>query len=126
MQDQGQVRSLQGLEDFGITNAKTIWWNLSSPALYEQALQRHEGLMAHLGPFVVRTGQYTGRSPNDKYLVRESSSQDKIYWGEVNRPFSPDRYEALRARILAYLEEKICMSKTVTWVQTRSIGFPLE
>ncbi|MBW1982620.1 MAG: phosphoenolpyruvate carboxykinase (ATP) [Deltaproteobacteria bacterium] len=106
MQEQGQVRSLHGLQDFGITNARAIWWNLSSPALYEQALQRHEGLMAHLGPLVVRTGQYTGRSPNDKYVVREPSSQDKIYWGEVNRPFSPERYESLRARILAYLEGK--------------------
>ncbi len=106
MQDQGKVRSFHGLEDFGITNAKTVWWNLSSPALYEHSLQRHEGLMAHLGPLVVRTGQYTGRSPNDKYLVREPSSQDKIYWGEVNRPFSPERYEDLRARILAYLEGK--------------------
>jgi phosphoenolpyruvate carboxykinase (ATP) len=75
MQDQGLVRSLHGLEDFGITNANTIWWNLSSPALYEHALQRHEGLMSHLGPLVVRTGQYTGRSPHDKYLVREPSSQ---------------------------------------------------
>ena len=106
MQDQGQARSLHGLEDFGITNANTIWWNLSSPTLYEHAIQRHEGLMSHLGPLVVRTGQYTGRSPNDKYLVREPSSQEKIYWGEINRPFSPERYEALRARILAYLEGK--------------------
>jgi len=62
--------------------------------------------MSHLGPLVVRTGQYTGRSPNDKYLVREPSSQDKIYWGEVNRPFSLERYEALRTRMLAYLEGK--------------------
>ena len=74
MQDQGKVRSFHGLEDFGITNAKTIWWNLSTPALYEHSLQRHEGLMAHLGPLVVRTGQYTGRSPNDKYLAREPNS----------------------------------------------------
>jgi phosphoenolpyruvate carboxykinase (ATP) len=62
--------------------------------------------MAHLGPLVVRTGQYTGRSPNDKFLVKEPSSQDKIYWGEVNRPFSQENYEALRARMLAYLEGK--------------------
>jgi len=104
MQDQGMVRSHHGLEDLGITNANTVWRNLSSPTLYEHSLQRHEGLLAHLGPLVVRTGQYTGRSPNDKYLVREPSSQDKIYWGAVNQPFSPERYNALRARILAYLQ----------------------
>ena len=106
MQDQGRVRSLQGLENFGITNANTVWWNLSSPALYEQALQRHEGILAHLGPLVVRTGQYTGRSPNDKFLVREPSSEHKVFWGEVNKEFSPERYNSLRRRMLAYLEGK--------------------
>ena len=63
MEQQGQVRSQQGLEAHGIRNANTVWWNLSTPALYEHAIQRHEGLLAHLGPLVVRTGQYTCKSP---------------------------------------------------------------
>ena len=59
-----------------------------------------------MGPLVVRTGQYTGRSPNDRYIVRESSSQDKIWWGKVNREFNEADYERLRARLTAYLQGK--------------------
>jgi phosphoenolpyruvate carboxykinase (ATP) len=106
MEHQGRVQSRYGLETHGITNANTVWWNLSTPALYEHALQRHEGLLAHLGPLVVRTGQYTGRSPRDKYVVREASSQEQVWWGEVNQPYDPARYEALRARLMAYLGGK--------------------
>jgi phosphoenolpyruvate carboxykinase (ATP) len=106
MQQQGQTASSYGLENHGIANPRTVWWNLSTPGLYEQTLWRYEGLLAHLGPLVVRTGQYTGRSPKDRFIVREPSSQDKIAWGEVNRPFAPERYVALRTRLLAYLEGK--------------------
>lgn len=106
MQQQGRVRSKYGLEMHGITNIKTVWWNLSTPTLYEHAMQRREGLLAHLGPLVINTGPYTGRSPKDKYFVREPSSQDKIGWGDVNRPVEAARYEALRARLIAHLQGK--------------------
>ncbi|HAA01889.1 MAG TPA: phosphoenolpyruvate carboxykinase (ATP), partial [Syntrophobacteraceae bacterium] len=74
MQNQGGIKGPSSLEDIGLTNVRSVWWNLSTPALYEHTLQNREGLLGHLGPLVVRTGQYTGRSPNDKYLVREPSS----------------------------------------------------
>src|SRR6185436_799763 len=106
MEQQGQVRSQRGLETHGIRNANTVWWNLSTPALYEHAIQRHEGRLAHLGPLVVTTGQYTGRSPKDKFIVREPTSDEEVWWGEVNQPFSPQRYAALRARLTAYLQGK--------------------
>jgi phosphoenolpyruvate carboxykinase (ATP) len=94
------------LEDQGIRNVNAIHWNLSTPALYEQVIQRREGRVAHLGPLVVRTGQHTGRSPNDKFIVREPSSEDRIWWGPVNRPMAPERFDALRRRLLAYLQGK--------------------
>jgi phosphoenolpyruvate carboxykinase (ATP) len=106
MQDQGAVPERHSLSEHGIRNIRTLWWNLSTPALYEQALERREGLLAHLGPLVVRTGQYTGRSPNDRYVVREPSSEGHIWWGKVNQPFSAERYDALRARLTAYLQGK--------------------
>lgn len=106
MVEQGRLAGQSGLEDLGIRNVKTVWWNLCTPALYEHALQRHEALMAHLGPLVVRTGQYTGRSPNDKYVVKEPSSQENIWWGKVNQPFNEERYAALRARLAAYFQGK--------------------
>ncbi len=93
-----------GLEDLGITNAGQIHFNLSTPLLYEEAIRRHEGRLAHLGPLVVRTGQFTGRSPKDKFIVREPSSQDRIGWGEVNQGMPEPAFEALHQRMLAYLQ----------------------
>ena len=106
MQEQGRAKSEYGLSAHGIRNANTVWWNLSTPALYEQAVQRHEGLVAHLGPLVTRTGQYTGRSPKDRFIVEDPSTRELIWWGTVNRGFSPQRYEILRARLTAYLQGK--------------------
>jgi phosphoenolpyruvate carboxykinase (ATP) len=83
-----------------------VYWNLPTPALYEEALKRNEGIMAHLGPLVVRTGQFTGRSPNDKFIVDEPSSHDHIWWGKVNRPFSQGRFDELHRRMASYLQGK--------------------
>ena len=80
------------LERHGIQNVNNVYWNLSTPLLYEEALRRHEGRMAHLGSFVVRTGQYTGRSPHDKFIVREPSSANQVWWGDVNRTLIVSRF----------------------------------
>ena len=65
---------MQDLSYLGIRNVGQIHHNLSTPALYEEAVRRREGWISHLGPLVVRTGQYTGRSADDKFVVREPSS----------------------------------------------------
>ncbi len=88
----------------GIRKAEAVWWNLSRSALLEQSLRRREGHLAASGPLVVRTGEYTGRSPNDRFFVREPGSEGSIHWGKTNRPFDADKYEALRARLFSYLE----------------------
>jgi phosphoenolpyruvate carboxykinase (ATP) len=106
MQEHGTRYSNHGLEHHGIVNVNDVYWNLPTSALYEEAVRRREGLIAHLGPLVVRTGHHTGRSPNDKFIVREASSQDDVWWGNVNRPFDSDRFERLYARLLAYLQLK--------------------
>jgi phosphoenolpyruvate carboxykinase (ATP) len=92
------------LSSLGITNVGYVFRNLSTPALYEEAIRRREGSVAHLGPLVVRTGQYTGRSADDKFIVREASSEDKIWWGNYNRPFDPEHFELLKIRLQAYLQ----------------------
>jgi phosphoenolpyruvate carboxykinase (ATP) len=81
-------------------------WNLPSPALYEEALKRNEGIIAHLGPLVVRTGQFTGRSPNDKFIVDEPTSRGCVWWGEVNRPITEERFDELHRRMASYLQGK--------------------
>ncbi len=98
--------SPHGLENHGIQNVGTIYWNLPTPFLYEQAIRRREGRLSHLGPLVVRTGQYTGRAPKDKFIVREPTSEDKIWWGEVNQMMEQSRFDTLRQRLLAYWQCK--------------------
>ncbi len=106
MQTQGRFQSQHGLENQGIYNVNTVYWNLGTPMLYEEAIKRREGRLAHLGPLVVRTGQHTGRAPNDKFIVREPSSEDKIWWGKVNRAMDPAAFKGLYRRLLAYLQGK--------------------
>jgi phosphoenolpyruvate carboxykinase (ATP) len=93
-----------GLESHGITNVNEVHWNLPAPALYEKAVQRSEGVIAHWGPLVVRTGHHTGRSPNDKFIVKEPSSDPHIWWGKVNRPIESAKFDSLYERLLAYLQ----------------------
>ncbi|MFB3903200.1 MAG: phosphoenolpyruvate carboxykinase (ATP) [Acidobacteriota bacterium] len=95
---------INSLSALGFVNLGNIFWDLPTTALFEEAIRTKEGLTAHLGPLVVRTGQYTGRSPMDKFLVEEPGSSGKIWWGAVNKKFSPDNYEDLRNRVLAYYQ----------------------
>jgi phosphoenolpyruvate carboxykinase (ATP) len=104
MQSRGVNPSQHGLDEHGIHNVNQVFWYLGTAALAENAIRRGEGLLAAGGTLVVRTGQYTGRSPDDKFVVRESSTQDRIWWGPVNRPFEPSRFDALYGRLLAYLQ----------------------
>lgn len=106
MQQSGWNPSSYGLDNHGIKKVSRAYWNLSAGELYEQAVKRDGALIAHLGPLVVNTGQHTGRSPNDKFVVRESSSENHVWWGKVNRPFEQKSFDRLLDRIHGYLEGK--------------------
>lgn len=106
MQHIGTSIPKYGIENHGIRNAKTVFWNLSTPELYEQAVKHGEAQIIHLGPLVATTGDHTGRSPNDKFTVTEPSSEADIWWGDVNRPFEEDRFNGLYRRMLAYIQNR--------------------
>jgi phosphoenolpyruvate carboxykinase (ATP) len=91
------------LDREGIETAR-VRWNLSEAALCEEAVRRREGLIASQGPLACRTGQHTGRSPNDKFLVKEPSSEQHIAWGQVNRPMDAGHFDALQRALTASLE----------------------
>lgn len=95
-----------GLDKHGLTGLGQVYWSLSAEALYEEALKRGEGILSQNGPLVVRTGQHTGRSANDKFVVEEFSTQRDIWWGTVNRPYAPDKFEALHKRLANFLQGK--------------------
>ena len=106
MRQEGWNPSSYGVEQHGIHNANCVYWNLPTAALYEQALRRQEGAVAQGGPLVVSTGRYTGRSPNDKFVVREEGSQEQVWWGKVNRPYEPEQFDRLYQRVLAFLQTR--------------------
>jgi phosphoenolpyruvate carboxykinase (ATP) len=106
METPEEARSRVGVEHHGFRNVNNVYWNLTTPQLYEEAIRRREGRLAHLGPLVVRTGHHTGRSPNDKFVVREPSSAERIWWGAVNRPMPPEQFDILHRRLLAYFQGK--------------------
>jgi len=94
----GKTLAAHGIE------AGQVHWNLSIPALVEHAVRRGEGMLASDGPIVCATGQHTGRSPNDRFIVREPSSEAHVAWGKVNKPFDAAAFDALHQRMLKYLE----------------------
>ncbi|MDP9372916.1 MAG: phosphoenolpyruvate carboxykinase (ATP) [Chloroflexota bacterium] len=93
-----------GLESLGLVNTGEIHWNLPIAKLVEEVLWRGEGELAANGAVTVATGKYTGRSPGDKHVVDRPSYHDRIWWGKVNQPLAPEKFEALRARAAAYLQ----------------------
>jgi phosphoenolpyruvate carboxykinase (ATP) len=100
-----EVERPRGLEREGIS-AGRVWWNLSVPGLYEAAVRRQEGVIAVEGPLVCRTGAHTGRSPNDKFVAREPSSEKHVEWGKVNRAMDPAQFDALHRDLVASLSGK--------------------
>ncbi len=104
MQQVGPQVSNYGLENHGIRNVDVAHWNYTTPQLYEEALRRREVSLAQGGAIVARTGHHTGRSPNDKFTVREPSTEQDIWWGPVNRPIEADKFDGLHQRMLNYLQ----------------------
>jgi phosphoenolpyruvate carboxykinase (ATP) len=91
-------------------------WNLEPAQLVEEALRREEGVLAEQGALVVRTGEFTGRSPKDKYIVREESTEATVDWGVVNQPMSEEQFDGLFRRVVSFLEGR------EVFIQDRSAG----
>lgn len=95
------VRGSVGLEDLGFRRLATTHWNLSVPLLYEQAIRRGEGEIAAGGAFVALTGIHTGRTPKDKFIIKDASTISEVDWNDINQSASQDVFESLRHRMLA-------------------------
>ncbi len=91
-----------GLENHGLRPA-TVHWNLSPARLYEESFNRNDGVLAHMGALSTSTAPHTGRSPNDKLVVRDATTEETVDWGDVNVPMTPEHYAALRADMVSYL-----------------------
>jgi phosphoenolpyruvate carboxykinase (ATP) len=98
MRNEGPFKSSFGIENHGIMEAGTVYWNLPPARLHEMAVQRGEGVTAADGPIVCLTGPHTGRSPNDKFVVSDPATDGDIWWGDVNRKLDREKFEGLLAK----------------------------
>jgi len=99
-----RLASVYGLDNHGLANLHRTYWNLPTASLYEEAVFRGEARISHLGPMVVTTGKHTARAAADKFVVREQSTEARVWWGEYNRPFSSEKFSALLTRMQGFLQ----------------------
>ncbi|HLF29312.1 MAG TPA: phosphoenolpyruvate carboxykinase (ATP) [Anaerolineae bacterium] len=97
-------KSDYGLETLGLTNLRQVYWNLPNEALYEEIIFRGEAKLTQFGPIVANTGKHTGRSANDKFIVREPTTEGNIWWGQYNRPFEIEQFNGLLGRMQGFLQ----------------------
>ena len=98
----GRKNTSTELDTYGIKEAARVYWNLTTPELYEEIACRKEGALSNHGVILVDTGEHTGRSAKDKAIVREPGSEDKVFWGDVNKDFPQDKFNALKERMMAH------------------------
>lgn len=101
-----QPKSHIGLDNLGLKNAKNIYWNLNPSQLYELALDNGEAMLTDKMAIRILTGKYTGRSPQDKFIVDEPTTSESIDWGDFNQPISAAVFDKLHKKMIDYLADK--------------------
>lgn len=94
------------LTNLGLKVSKEVYYNLPAAQLVEMAVKKGQGRLAASGALTVLTGERTGRSPNDRYIVEEKTTRDDIWWGEINRPIGADKFDYLFEKVRSYLGDK--------------------
>jgi len=87
-------------------NHSNIHYQLSSDELHHITLEKGMGVESSLGAIAVNTGEFTGRSPMDRFIVKDEITDDKVWWGDINIPFDSDKFDKLHDKVIAYLNEK--------------------
>lgn len=106
MQEFGIKSSVCGLEVPGVKGAAEVHWNLSPAALVEEAIKNGEGVLTDNGALMADTGTFTGRSPKDKFVVKDAKTENSVWWGNINQPISESHFDLLQEKMLKFLEGK--------------------
>jgi phosphoenolpyruvate carboxykinase (ATP) len=106
MQEFGLKSSVCGLEVPGIPKVKEAFWNLSPAELVEESLKNGEGVLTDTGALMADTGKFTGRSPKDKFVVKDAKTENSVWWGDINIPISQENFDGILAKMLKHLEDK--------------------
>ena len=94
------------IADLGLKNVANAYWNLNSAELVEETILRGEGMLTDTGALAVDTGEFTGRSPKDKFTVCDAKTENSVWWGDINIKFDADKFDKLYNRVTAYLGGK--------------------
>jgi phosphoenolpyruvate carboxykinase (ATP) len=105
MVDNNQTTKKISLDNYGILNAQ-VRYQLTPEQLQKETLEKGLGKLTKFGAIAVNTGEFTGRSPKDRFIVKDAITQDSVWWGDINIPFSPDKFDALYDKVVAYLSNK--------------------
>ncbi len=106
MQEFGLKSKTKGLDIYGISDAANVYWNLTPPELIEKALTNKEGVLTDTGALMCDTGKFTGRSPKDRFIVKDDVTADTVWWGDINIPFDPVKFDQIKEKMIANLKGK--------------------
>ena len=106
MNIQGIKHAKADLSTLGINNTGTQYWNLSPAELTEHTIKKNQGVLSDTGALAVNTGEFTGRSPKDKFIVKDANTENSVFWNNFNIPFEPAKFDALYDKITAYFAGK--------------------
>ncbi len=106
MKEVGTKNPNADLGALGLKNINTAYWNLSSAELREKTLKMGEGVLADSGALTIQTGEFTGRSPKDRFIVKDAKTADTVDWNAINMPFDADKFDTLYNKVAAYFEHK--------------------
>jgi len=105
MVNNNQTTKINSLESYGIYNAN-VNYQLTAEQLQKDTILKGQGKLAKSGALAVNTGEFTGRSPMDRFIVKDDITKDKIWWGDINIPFSSEKFDKLYNRVVDYLSNK--------------------
>ncbi|HEY6161527.1 MAG TPA: phosphoenolpyruvate carboxykinase (ATP), partial [Bacteroidia bacterium] len=94
------------IANLGLGNVEAAYWNVNVAELVEETIIRGEGVLTDTGALAIDTGEFTGRSPKDKFIVYDNITKDSVWWGDVNFKFDPEKFDKLYNRVTAYLNGK--------------------
>ena len=106
MKTTGNVPDFDNLSDLGLSNIDTAHWNLSTEKLSEITIKKEMGKISSSGAISVQTGKFTGRSPKDRFIVKDDITSNSVWWGDVNIPFEKNKFDALYTKVVNYLKKK--------------------
>lgn len=104
MNQQGIYNADHDISIIGINKLENAYWNLSPAELVEHTIKSEQGILADNGALVVNTGEFTGRAPKDRFIVKDNRTEGVVDWGDVNKPFSPDAFDRLYNKVIKYIE----------------------